>query len=77
MRKKVTFKKFKDIYVQSGCALNEKDIDYGIILCMLSNYHYSGAEEMEKDGYIHAAESYRKIARTISNELHIMGYFEN
>ena len=76
MRKKVTFKKFKEIYVNSGCALNEKDIDYGIILCMLSNYHYSGAEEMEKDGYIHAAESYRKIASIMHDELFLMGFFE-
>ena len=76
-KKKVTLKKFKEIYVNSGCAFNEKDIDYGIILCLLSNYHFSSAEEMEKDGYIHAAESYRRIARIMHNELFLMGYFDN
>ncbi len=77
MRKKVTFKKFKEIYVHSGCAFNEKEIDYGIILCMLSTYHYESADDMEKDGFIHAAESYRKIARDMHNELVKIGYFED
>ena len=77
MRKKVTLKKFKEIYVHSGCALNEKDIDYGVILCMLSNYHFTSAEEMEKDGYIHAAESYKNMARIMHNDLKDMGYFED
>lgn len=75
--KKVSLKKFKEMYVKSGCAFNEKEIDYGIILCMLSTYHYNSADEMEKDGFVHAAESYRKIARSMHDELAKIGYFEN
>ena len=34
-------------------------------------------EDMEKDGFVYAAERYRQIARMMHNELHIMGYFED
>lgn len=77
MKKKVTFKKFKEIYVHSGCALSENDIDYGVLLCMISNYHFASADEMEKDGYIHACEAYKNTARIIHDDLYKMGYFED
>ena len=76
-KKKVTFKQFKEIYVKSGCALSEKNIDYGVLLCMVSNYHYKSADELDKDGFVHAGERYRQIARDMHNELDKLGFFDN